>query len=51
MKIQLSDYFTYKKLLCFTIPSIVMMFFANLFNTSTTASLFPISLAKTLLWH
>lgn len=32
MKIQLSDHFTYKKLLCFTIPSIVMMFFANLFN-------------------
>lgn len=31
MKIQLSDHFTYKKLLCFTIPSIVM-FFANLFN-------------------
>ncbi len=32
MKIQLLDHFTYKKLLCFTIPSIVMMFFANLFN-------------------
>lgn len=32
MKIQLSDHFTYKKLLRFTIPSIVMMFFANLFN-------------------
>lgn len=32
MKIQLSDHFTYKKLLRFTIPSIVMMFLANLFN-------------------
>lgn len=32
MKIQLSDHFTYKKLLRFTIPSITMMFFANLFN-------------------
>lgn len=32
MKIQLSDHFTYKKLLRFTIPSIIMMFFANLFN-------------------
>lgn len=30
--IQLSDHFTYQKLLRFTIPSIVMMFFANLFN-------------------
>lgn len=32
MKIQLSDHFTYRKLLRFTTPSIVMMFFANLFN-------------------
>lgn len=32
MKIQLSDHFTYKKLLRFTIPGIVMMFFSSLFN-------------------
>lgn len=32
MKIQLSDHFTYKKLLRFTLPSIGMMVLANLFN-------------------
>lgn len=32
MKIQLSDHFTYHKLLRFTLPTIAMMFLANLFN-------------------
>lgn len=31
-KIQLADHFTYGKLLRFTVPSIVMMFFSNLLN-------------------
>lgn len=32
MKIQLSDHFTYKKLLRFTMPSIVMMIFTSVYN-------------------
>lgn len=32
MKIQLSDHFTYKKLLRFTFPSIVMMVFTSIYN-------------------
>ena len=32
MKIQLSDHFTYKKLLRFTLPSVVMMVFASIYG-------------------
>ena len=32
MKIQLSEHFTYKKLLCFTIPSITMMIFTSIYG-------------------
>lgn len=32
MKIQLSDHFTYKKLLRFTLPSIVMMIFTSIYS-------------------
>ena len=32
MKIQLSDHFTYKKLLKFTFPSIVMMVFTSIYG-------------------
>ena len=32
MKIQLSDHFTYKKLLRFTLPSIVMMIFTSIYG-------------------
>ena len=32
MKIQLSDHFTYKKLLKFTLPSIVMMIFTSIYG-------------------
>ena len=32
MKIQLSDHFTYKKLLRFTIPSVVMMIFTSIYG-------------------
>ena len=32
MKIQLSDHFTYKKLLRFTIPSIIMMVFSSIYG-------------------
>lgn len=32
MKIQLSDNFTYKKLICFTLPSIVMLVFTSIYG-------------------
>lgn len=32
MKIQLSDHFTYKKLLRFTLPSIIMMVFTSIYG-------------------
>lgn len=32
MNLQLSDHFTYKKLLCFTLPSIVMMVFTSIYG-------------------
>ncbi len=32
MNIRLSDHFTYKKLLCFTFPSIVMMIFTSIYS-------------------
>lgn len=32
MKIQLSEHFTYKKLLCFVLPSIVMMIFTSIYG-------------------
>lgn len=32
MKIQLSDHFTYKKLLRFTLPSIIMMIFTSIYS-------------------
>lgn len=32
MKIRLSDHFTYKKLLCFTLPSIAMMIFTSVYG-------------------
>ena len=32
MKIQLSDHFTYKKLMRFTLPSIVMMIFTSIYG-------------------
>ena len=32
MKIQLSDHFTYKKLIRFTIPSITMMIFTSIYS-------------------
>ena len=32
MKIQLSDHFTYRKLLRFTMPSIIMMIFTSVYN-------------------
>ena len=32
MKIQLSEHFTYKKLLLFTLPSIVMMIFTSIYS-------------------
>ncbi len=31
MKIQLSDHFTYKKLIRFTVPSMVMMLFTSIY--------------------
>ena len=32
MKIQLSDHFTYKRLICFTLPSIAMMVFTSIYG-------------------
>lgn len=32
MKIQLSDHFTFKKILCFTLPSIAMMIFTSIYG-------------------
>ena len=32
MKIQLSDHFTYKKLMRFTLPSVVMMIFTSIYG-------------------
>lgn len=32
MKIQLSDHFTYRKLLRFTLPSIIMMIFTSIYG-------------------
>ena len=32
MKIQLSDHFTYRRLLRFTLPSIVMMIFTSIYS-------------------
>ena len=32
MKIQISDHFNFKKLIQFTIPSIVMMIFSSIYN-------------------
>ncbi len=40
MKIQLSDHFNYKKLLRFTLPSIVMMIFTSIYGV-VDGFLFP----------
>ncbi len=45
MKIQLSDHFTYRRLLRFTLPSIVMMIFTSIYGV-VDGFLFPISWEK-----
>ncbi len=47
MKIQLSEHFTYKKLLQFVFPSIIMMIFTSIYSV-VDGLLSPTSLEKTL---
>ena len=48
MKIQLSEHFTYKKLLQFVFPSIIMMIFTSIYSV-VDGLLSPTSLEKALL--
>ena len=48
MQIQLSEHFTYKKLLRFVLPSIVMMIFTSIYGV-VAGSLFPIMSERLLL--
>ena len=48
MKIQLSEHFTYKKLLRFVLPSIIMMIFTSIYSV-VDGLLYLISLVRQLL--
>lgn len=60
MKIQLSEHFTYQKLLRFVFPSIVMMIFTSIYgvvdglfvsNYAGKTAFAAINLIMPLLWH